>query len=175
MTADQPENLVAVAEIISPQGRHGQVKAMPMTFSTDRYADLHQVTACIGDATMPLTLTGWRVRGQFVYLDFAEVMGIGEAETLRGALVCIPASERAVLPEGSYYHDDLTGLSVQSTTGECLGRVQSVLVTGANDVFVVKNADGQESLIPALRSVVRRVDLTARTMVVDYMVNEDAD
>jgi 16S rRNA processing protein RimM len=42
--------------------------------------------------------------------------------------------------------------------GERLGRLMDVLPAGGNDIFVVRDND-DELLIPALRSVVRKIDL----------------
>ena len=50
-----------------------------------------------------------------------------------------------------------------------LGKVTSLMETGANDVLVVKAEDGQERLIPFIRdSVITHVDLQAGTMTVDW-------
>jgi 16S rRNA processing protein RimM len=47
-----------------------------------------------------------------------------------------------------------------------LGRLDSIIETGANDVYVVKN-DRREILIPALKSVVQAIDIEANLMRVD--------
>ena len=65
---------------------------------------------------------------------------------------------------------DLIGLSVYTIDGDCLGRIDSIIPTGSNDVYVVKNmVDGKENevLIPALESVVVEVDLNREIMRVD--------
>jgi 16S rRNA processing protein RimM len=95
--------------------------------------------------------------------------GIGTrsgAESLAGAEVFI---EKALLPEleeGTYYWADLIGLSVFDAGGEYLGRIEEVIATGSNDVYVVQDA-GREILVPALKTVVRRIDLAAKRMEVD--------
>jgi 16S rRNA processing protein RimM len=61
------------------------------------------------------------------------------------------------------------GLKVWTVSGEHLGKVVEVLVTGANDVYVVHGTypGHGEILIPALESVVLEIDLEAARMVVD--------
>lgn len=166
MKKDWPEELVAVAEVVSPQGNRGEVKAIPLTAHVERFASLRAVTAWKDGEMRPLTLTTWRVWRNFIVLGFAELTDIGAAETLRGAMICIRAEERAALPAGEYYHDDLLGLVVMTEEGRFLGRVEEILVTGANDVLVVKNEAGEEFLLPALREVVVRVDLSAGAITV---------
>ena len=69
------------------------------------------------------------------------------------------------LGEHENYLHDLIGLRVETMEGEPLGTLTEVLLTKANDVYVVRGPAG-EILLPALRDVVLRVDLAARTMVV---------
>jgi len=103
-------------------------------------------------------------------LALKEVTNRSRAEELIGCEVLI---ERAGLPEiedGAYYWCDIMGLSVFSTNGDYLGRVVSIIATGSNDVYVVKNpdnSDDHEVLIPAIESVVREIDLERQTMRVD--------
>ena len=64
-------------------------------------------------------------------------------------------------PEESYSVQDLAGCQVYTETSECLGELKDVLPAGGNDVFVVQGAK-REYLIPALKTVVQKIDLTAR-------------
>jgi 16S rRNA processing protein RimM len=93
-----------------------------------------------------------------------------QAEKLIGCELLI---EKASLPEpedGTYYWFDLIGLSVFTTEDKFLGRIESIITTGSNDVYVVKPPDGDEKdevLIPALASVVVDIDLIRQKMQVD--------
>ena len=102
--------------------------------------------------------------GLRVHLDL--VNDRTHAESLRGALLTVPRDEVPPLPEGSYYHFQIVGIDVWTEGGECLGTVREILPTGGNDVYVVRDADGKEVLLPALEGVVRQVDLEANRMVV---------
>ncbi len=108
-----------------------------------------------------------------VVVRVKEIEGVDEAETLRGCHLAIPAGDRAELPEGSFYINDLVGLKVQTEEGLELGTVEDVL-EGANGVCVVRKG-GAETLIPMLRSVIQKVDLTSKTMVVSLPEEIDAD
>ena len=143
MTEAWPDHLVAVAEVLSPQGNRGEVKAMPLTGRLERFAELCAVTAWKDGTERSLTLVAWRPWRQYVVLGFAELGDIEGAEAIRGALVCVSAGERAALPPEQYYHDDLVGLAVMTEAGQRLGRVVSILTTGANDVFVVATEERQ--------------------------------
>jgi len=89
-----------------------------------------------------------------------------QAKTLIGAELFIPQSELPELDEDTYYWRDLIGIEVYTNTEEFLGRIESIIETGSNDVYVVKR-DEKEVLIPALEAVVLEIDLGHNRMLVD--------
>ncbi|MBU2567310.1 MAG: ribosome maturation factor RimM [Elusimicrobia bacterium] len=72
------------------------------------------------------------------------------------------------LPAETYWVDDLINCEVFNTAGEKLGVIDKVIRTGANDVYVVG-----EIMIPALKKVIRKVDIKNKKVVVDYNECED--
>ncbi len=103
-----------------------------------------------------------------------EVGGVEEAESLRGAYLAVLEDEKPGLPPDSYYLDDLVGLAVATTAGENLGLIEEVMEGLANGVCVVRKGE-KEILIPALKSVIKAVDLKARRMTVELPEEIDAD
>lgn len=63
---------------------------------------------------------------------------------------------------------DITGSEVVTEEGALLGVLVNVLPSRANDIWVVQPGapDAGEILIPALKTVVRSVDVAARRIVV---------
>ena len=105
-----------------------------------------------------------------ILLAFKGIGNRDEAEELIGCEIHIERDRLPVLDEGTYYWTDLIGLSVYTMSGDCLGRIDSIIPTGSNDVYVVKDVvDGKENevLVPALESVVVEVDLDRQIMRVD--------
>jgi 16S rRNA processing protein RimM len=88
------------------------------------------------------------------------------AEAYRDADLQVRLEDAAPLPEGVYYHWQILGLQVVTEQGESLGELVEILETGANDVYVVRDAEGRERLLPAIRSVVAQVDEQAGRLVV---------
>jgi len=77
---------------------------------------------------------------------------------------------RAALPEpadGIYYWADLVGLEVVNAEGLVLGVVKGMLSSGAQDVMELAGASGPR-LLPWVSAVVKRVDLEARRIEVDW-------
>jgi 16S rRNA processing protein RimM len=84
------------------------------------------------------------------------------AEALAGRFLEVPTRP---LEPGSYYWDDLVGLRVEGVDGEPLGELVEVFRAGGNEVYRIVGPAG-ERLVPALRSVVQRIDLDAGVMVI---------
>jgi len=81
------------------------------------------------------------------------------AAALRNASVFVKAETLPELEEGSYYHHQLLGLRVVNESGAVLGTLAEILETGANEVYVVLDEAGKETLIPAVPEFVISVDL----------------
>jgi len=84
-----------------------------------------------------------------------------QAEELLGAEIFIPKAELPSPEDGSFYWFDLIGIAVYY-----LGRIESIMETGSNDVYVVQDGK-KEVLIPALESVVVQIDIQQKRMQVD--------
>lgn len=109
-------------------------------------------------------------RGGFV----AQIVGIEDrnaAQALVGQAIGVPDSALPEAGEDEFYWKDLIGLDVVDQSGEVLGQVAELMETGANDVIVVRTADG-DMLVPFVRHVVIDVDLPAKRIVVDWHTRE---
>ncbi len=107
-----------------------------------------------------------KARKKSALLSLKEIKDRNEAEKRAGARVYILRSSLSGPEEDAYYWSDLMGLKVIDTDGGFLGRLVSVMRTGSNDVYVVKNGD-KETLVPALEWVVTKIDLKGGIMEVD--------
>jgi 16S rRNA processing protein RimM len=87
------------------------------------------------------------------------------AEAVRGYEICVPRASAPRLPETSYYHYDILGLTVRTEMGEELGEIVEIWPAHAHDLYVVRRGAG-EWLLPAVQAFILRVDLTRRVMVV---------
>ena len=108
-----------------------------------------------------------RAHGAYLVARFRGCDSPEKAGAYRGAEVAL---KREDLPEPAaheFYQVDLIGLEVVNERGERLGRVAGFITTGANDVMRVAHESG-ERLVPATAEVIRRVDLAAGTVEVDW-------
>lgn len=101
-------------------------------------------------------------------LRLQDVESREDAQALRGVELWVPRAEATPLPPGQFYHDDIIGLQVQTADGALLGVVSDILVTGANDVYVVDGDEG-EILIPAIADVVVGIEVDQGRIIVNPM------
>jgi 16S rRNA processing protein RimM len=88
------------------------------------------------------------------------------AGTLRNEPVWVLAADRPPLPDGQYYHHQLLGCTVVDEQGGSIGTLSEILVTGANDVYIIRTAMGRELLLPAIAGVVLHIDIHKRMIQV---------
>jgi 16S rRNA processing protein RimM len=165
-SALETANLIAVGEIIKAQGIKGELKTIPLTDNLKRFDQIRRMFFKSAAGLIELKLEGYRVFKEFVLLKFAGIDDLTVAANLGRGLLLIPRDERPALPEGRFYLDEIVGLQVFTVAGEYLGDVDQVLQTGANDVYSVRQ-QSRQLLVPALKSVIRRVDLPLGRMIVE--------
>ena len=165
------DEYLLIGKISGVHGIRGNVKVISYADSPDIFdTDLPFLVLDAGGNSHRYTIDWVKPHQRGLLVSFHDVQDRDGAEALIQAGIYIKKSDLPSLEEGAYYWFEMIGLSVFDTDGECLGRIESVMPTGSNDVYVVKDeahGPSHEILIPALASVVREVDLEGGKMVVD--------
>ena len=159
-------DLIAVGEVLKAQGIRGEVKVAPLTDDPRRFGAIRRVYWKQPPGYRELFIEGYRLFQQFVLLKFAGIDNMSDAQALGRGLLFIPRSERPRLPEGRYYWDEIEGLRVYTTSGDLLGEITEIMQTGSNDVYCIKGPK-REILLPALKEVIKAIELDQRKMVVE--------
>lgn len=178
------ERLVSIGQVLEPHGLAGELKVLPLT-DAPAYYEAHCRAVLL---ETPGGLRRYEVRvlrraGNRWRMALAGVESRAAAEPLAGAPVLLEREQLKPLEPGEYLVDDLVGCTVRTRGGETVGRVDGIMETGANDVLVVRTAQGApaseaEVLIPRTPEVVVAVDLTAGEITIDPlpgMLEPDAD
>jgi len=154
---------LVIGRIVAPRGVRGELKVQIETDDPARFLDLKRVF--VGEARRPYEVEAARLFKNQALLTLRGVADRDAAEALRGEYVYVHRENALPLADGEYYYHQIQGLRVVTEEGRVLGEVVEVLATGANDVYVVQGDSG-EALIPAIRDVVLRIDLSAGLMTV---------
>lgn len=164
---------VTIGRLVKPQGRKGELLAVPLSDHPERFPSLTKVlveTAAGGVQEMKVT-DCWPHKGRFV-LKLEGIDSIEAALKLRGKSLGIAEDELQPLPAGSYYHHQLRGLRVQDGAGRLLGTVERVLETGGVPVLEIAGA-GRELLLPLAQPFIAAVDVPGGTLTVVPEAIED--
>mgnify|MGYP001217456608 CR=1 FL=1 len=155
---------IAVGRLTAVHGVRGWLKAESWTVPRHQLAVYRNWW--LGDERLPVVCVAARGDGGRLQVRLAGIEDRDRAAPLVGRAIYITRSMLPPAEEGRYYWADLEGLEVVDLAGRVLGRVASLLATGANDVLVVRGE--RERLIPFIPQVVRAVDLPAGTIRVDW-------
>ena len=112
-----------------------------------------------------MTLETVKKHKQFVLLKFKGRNRIEAVEDLISAALYMRKEELEPLQEGEHYWYQLIGMEVRTDRGQYLGTLEKIFNAGSNDVYVVQQGK-REWLIPALRDVIREVDIDKKQMII---------
>lgn len=162
----EPEYLV-VGFLRRPHGIRGELLMDVHTDFPERLKTGQ--TIYVGDDYKPVVLASRRSHGQGMLVRFRGIKTPEDAGRYRNTWVYVPTANRPELPEGEFYHHQLIGLNVVTDEDRGLGILVDILETGANDVYVVRDTDGHETLLPAIPPVILDVNLADRQMRVHLL------
>jgi 16S rRNA processing protein RimM len=160
------DRVISIGKITGFHGFKGALKLQPYVESMDFFKPETQICVrTINGEFFYFTIDWIKPHKKGFLLLFKEACSFDECQRLVNAELIIERERMPEPEEGDYYWVDLIGLSVFTMEGVFLGILELIFPTGSNDIFVVKN-EKTEKLIPALESVVKKIDLVGKTMYV---------
>jgi 16S rRNA processing protein RimM len=155
-SADEPV-FVVVGKFRKPHGIRGEIRMSVLTDYPELISPGKMVY--VGPQNQAYTIKDLRWHGGDLLLSLEELPDRTAVEVFRNVMVSMKSSDIPVLPEGEYYLHQLVGMEVVTDQGEVLGKLAEILITGANDVYLVRTPAGKELLLPAIDEVIREIDL----------------
>jgi len=153
-----------VGKIVNTFGIKGEVKVALYTEDISNFKNNSKVY--VNDKEMQVENS--RLQKNMLILKLKGIDNMNDAENLRGSIITIDRSQKE-LPKGTYYIADLIGLDVYTEEGNLLGKVTDIYNTGANDIYTVKTQDGKEVLLPAIKDVIKQVDIQNQKIIVHIL------
>lgn len=150
---------VVIARIVKARGIKGEVACSIETDFPERFETAARFTVRMPDgARLSLELEAHWFHKDRVILKFKGYDTMTAARGLVGGLLVISQSDVLPLEEDEFYEYALVGLDVVTSDGQAVGRVKSLMRTGASDILVVESPDGHERLIPFVDDICTTVD-----------------
>jgi 16S rRNA processing protein RimM len=164
--SDESSALIELGIVGAPFGVRGWVKLRSHTDPPERLLDHRELQLGVGGGWRAFRIESSGRSGGQLTVKLNGIDDRDQAQTLRGAPVCVPRSELPQRDERDFYRADLVGCEVVNLAGVRLGVVQYFVETPAHALMVVRGE--QEFWVPAVPQHLRRVDLRARQVVVDW-------
>jgi len=161
--------VLIIGEIVGSHGVRGEVKVYPHTDFPQRFYDLETIQIQKGKLTRILNVLEVRQHKNIFIFSLAEIKDRNQSDELRGWQLVVDYQDAHSLPPGHYYDHQLEGLEVWDVqTDSWVGKIIQVLHLPANAVYRVETPAGIR-LIPALKQVVKSIDLSQGKMYIKPM------
>ena len=159
-------NYVAIGKVVKPQGLAGQLKVMVYSGNPELFTTFKHIF--LGNVKMmhPYTLQRSRAQGKFAVLTLSDVTDRTRAEAHVGQEVWVMNDQMPPLAPDEFYWHELVGLTVITEQGQELGKVTTLIATGAHDVMVVTSSNNEEYLIPVVEEIIVRQDANSGILVI---------
>lgn len=161
-----PEHLL-VGQIGSAHGLRGEVSLQVLSENSDRFAPGRSLMVGPDPSrARAMQVDASRSHSGRILVRFLGVTDRTSAESLRGLLVFVEATEAGPLEPESFWEHELIGARVMNLQGSELGFLAGMQERFEQDIWTVETASGPVS-VPAVKQIIISVDKDARTIVVD--------
>lgn len=155
-----------IGQIVNTFGIKGQIKVKPFTDDIKRFDNLKEVYVEKNNTKKEYEIEEVKYHKDMVLIKFKGIETVEQAEKLKNSYVTISRDSAEELEEDRYYIVDLLGLEVYTDEQILLGILEDIFNTGSNDIYVVKSSDGKQILLPAIKDVVKNIDIENKKITV---------
>ena len=148
-----------IGQIVNTFGIKGFVKVKPFTDDITNFETLKKVFILNKKQKNEYEIEEVKEHKNMVLIKFKDINTVEQAELLRNSYIEIDREQAIPLKEGEYFIADLIGLDVYTDEDKLIGKVDDIYNTGANDIYVVKDELGKQTLLPGIKDVIKKVDL----------------
>ena len=159
-------NYLEVGKIVNTFGIKGQVKVVPFTDDVKRFNKLKNVYVERKKELQSHKIESVKYTNNMVILKLEGIDSMEDAEKYKNCSLKIERKDAIKLPKDTYFIADLIGLPVYTDEDELLGKVEDIYNTGSSDIYVVKDELGKQILLPAIKDVLKKIDLDNEKIIV---------
>ena len=158
-----------IGKVVSTQGNKGEVNVLSFTDSIERFKNLDSVFLRNKNNQTILNVEKIRIKKDTVVLKLKDIENIEEAKMIVGSFLEVERKNAVKLSKDTYFIFEIIGLEVYSENNIFLGKVENIISTGSNDVYVVGRKDKEELFIPAIHNVVKNIDLEKKRITINMV------
>lgn len=157
---------ILIGKMVKTHGIKGEIKVYPYTDDLKALSK-EKVYFLDKDLKTKLDIEHTKIQEPQLIVKFKNINSIEEVSKYLNKDIYISKKDISSL-EDTYYIEDLVGIEVYDENG-CIGKVSEVFNTGANDVYEVILNDNKKIYLPAIKQVIKKVDIKENKMYVEIM------
>lgn len=160
-------NSILIGKIVNIHGIKGEVKIYPYT---DDIENLAKTKVIYLDKELKNKYDiSCRIQKNMLLVKIKGVDTPEQAESLREKEVYVPRESLKELEEDTYYIEDLLGFEIVDMNENHIGTLKYIFNTGANDVYEVETNEHGNIYLPAIKQVIKKVDIKKSKIYVEIM------
>ena len=160
------EEYLEIGQIVNTFGIKGQVKVVPFTDDITQFDTLKQIYIEKRKNLELFEIEKSNYHKNMIILKLKGIDTPEQAESLRNCYIKINRKDARKLPEGTYFIVDLIGLDVYTDEEKLLGTLEDIYNAGSSDIHVVRTSEGKQILLPAIKDVIKKVDIENKKVIV---------
>lgn len=157
--------MLKVGKITNTHGIKGDLKVYPLTDYMERFEELEWVY--IEGQDEKFYIKNVKYMSTVLLLSFKNYEDINLVEKYKGKYLLIDHTQRRDLPEDTYYIADIVGLDVYTIKNEYVGKVKDIIQTGPNEVYIIKDKNKKEIMIPAVKQFIPTISLDEKKIIIN--------
>lgn len=156
--ARELKRYLEIGQIVGAHGIKGEMRVFPWCDSPDYLTKFKKLYFDI-NGRQSAAIERCRPHGNITILKLEGIEDINSVLLKRGKTLFADRND-VELPEGDYYFQDLIGcVVIDYESGKEYGLLSNISKTGANDVWHIEDENKKEYLIPAIKDVVKHIDI----------------
>ena len=158
-----------IGQIVNTFGIKGMVRVNPFTDDISQFENMETILVDKKGSFQEMQIEEVKYSKNQVLLKLKGIETVEEAEKYRNCYLKLPREKARKLPKNTYFIADLIGLEVYTEEGNLLGKVEDIYNTGASDIYVIKDELGKQILLPAIKDVIKQVDVEQEKIIVHLL------
>ena len=163
------EKMLEIGQIVNTFGIKGMVKIVPYTDDIKRFDKLKEIYVVLKNKKIKYEVEEVKYHKNLVIAKLKGIDKMENAEMLKQGSVQIERKDAVKLEKDTYFIIDLIGAKVVTDEQAELGELIDIFNTGSNDIYVVKDELGKQTLLPAISDVIKNVDIENKVITVHLL------
>ncbi len=153
---------IKLGKITAPHGVKGELRVYAYTDELTRFSVIKELW--LEDSLAKVERVAYHKNMVILKLDICGDRNT--AELLRNKELYLDRDKLWEVPENTYFVRDILGCRCENEAGEELGCLVDVIKNPAQDIYVIKDNNGAEHMIPAVSEFIKGVDVDSKIIVI---------